>query len=55
MNWSAGVMTGLMEMARGRGKDNVGEKRAEAEKFQAVWRTRGTKSFETVEPAHYPH
>lgn len=26
MNWSAGVMTGLMEMARGRGKDNAGGK-----------------------------
>lgn len=32
-----------------------GVKRAEAVKFQAVSRTRGTKSFEAAESAHYPH
>lgn len=29
-----------------------GKKGAEAVKFQALWKTRGAKSFETVDSAH---
>lgn len=45
----------VMETAGGRGRDNAGKIGAEAVKSRAVWKTRGAKSFESVDSLQLPH